>query len=316
MTGFSLAEYDPAAPRQRLHALLKVAGGFAVELSGQLTRRCPGIVISHDPERELLLAAFPEEGERHDYLRILVEVLDVYCGVPAGAVPELLETRLVAVPAENNAPPPPFSRNIRLLTEPAALDAGEPGLVLGHGTSFGSGRHPSTRLAMAALDRLAEGGAPFPSRVLDVGCGSGILALACGLLGAAEVLGIDIDAGALAVAANNAEVNRLGGRVRFSGQPLAEVVGPYDLLVANVTGAVMSGMAGDFARLLGSGGWLVISGLQGRQLGEVGEILGELGFAVVEQFRAEPWRGGLFRHRSDWVDAPDRTDQADRSDQA
>lgn len=296
MTGFSLAEYDPTAPRQQLHALLKVAGAEAAALSARLRGLCPGVAVSHDPERELLMVAFPEEGERPDLLRILVEVLDVYSGAPSGTAPELLETRLVALPGEAGSSPP-FSRYLRLVTEPSAVVPGEPCLLVEHGTSFGSGRHPSTRLAMAALDRLTLSAAAFPGRVLDVGCGSGILALACGLLGAREVLGVDIDTGALQVAAGNAGANGLADRVRFSARPLAELVGPYDLLVANVTGAVMGGMVGEFARLVRPGGWLVVSGLQGRQLGEMGEVLGRLGFAEIEQFSEEPWRAGLLQLR-------------------
>jgi ribosomal protein L11 methylase PrmA len=294
MSNISLAEYDPAAPRQQLHALLKAGPDDIAGLAERLRHLCPGVVVNLDSERGLLLVAFPEEGERAGFLRALVEVLDVYSGAPAGMAPELLETRLVAVPGENG-PPSPFSRHFRLLSDPAGLLPGEAGLVLAHGTSFGSGRHPSTRLAMAALDRLGEGEAPFPARVLDVGCGSGILALACGLLGARAVLGVDIDAGSLAVAAENALANGLADRVGFSAQPLAELATPYDLLAANVTGAVMGGMVGEFARLVCPGGWLVISGLQGRQLGEMGEILGGLGFVEVEVFSDGPWRAGLLR---------------------
>lgn len=294
MSGITLAEYDPASPRQQLHALLKASGGFVAELSGQLARLCPGIVVSQDSGRELLLIAFPEDGEPAAFLRVLVEVLDIYSGSPAGTAPELLETRLVAVSGADE-PKRPFSRFFRLVSEPAEVRPGESCLVLEHGTSFGSGRHPSTRLAMAALDRVAESAAPFPARVLDVGCGSGILALACGVLGAREVLGVDIDTGALAVAAGNAGANNLADRVCFSAKPLAGLSEPYDLLLANVTGAVMGGMVEEFARLVCPWGWLVISGLQGRQLGEMVEILGRLGFVEVESFSEGPWRAGLLQ---------------------
>lgn len=294
MAGITLAEYNPAATRQQLHALLKGEGAAIAELSERLRRECPGIVLSHDPEPGLLLAAFPEEGDRALFLRILVAALDAYSGLPSGTAPELLETRLVAVVGDN-LPTPPFSRFFRLLTDPVGILPGEPHLLLAHGTSFGSGHHPSTRLAMVALEQLVGGADAFPARVLDVGCGSGILALACGVLGAREVLGVDIDAGALTVAANNAAVNQLAERVHFSAHALSELSGPYDLLVANVTGAVMSGMVADFARLLETGGWLVLSGLQGRQLEEMVGIFAARGFGVVAQFSEEPWRAGLFR---------------------
>lgn len=295
MSTISLAEYDPAAPRQQLHALLKVPAALVAGLRGRLARLCPGVAVSHDPEGGLLLLAFPEEGDRAGYLRSLAAALDDYAGAPAGLAPELLETRLVAIP--DGSPARRFSRLLRLAEETAAPGDRRACLHLEHGTSFGSGRHPSTRLAMAALERLAEGEALFPPRVLDVGCGSGILALACGLLGAREVVGVDIDREALAVAVNNARANRLLDRVRFLAHPLAGLAGPYDLLAANVSGAVMSGMLGEFVRLVGPGGWLVISGLQGRQLGEMVETLGGSGFVELERFREGPWRAGLLQYR-------------------
>lgn len=295
MSGISLTEYDPAAPRHQLLALLKTAGSFVAELRDHLERLCPGVELRHDPGHELLLVTFPEEGDRAGFLRILIKVLDVYAGAPPGAAPELLETRLVAIPAESGGRPP-FSRCLRLADEAVLPGDSRPLLLLAHGTSFGSGRHPSTRLVMAALDRLAESEAAFPARALDVGCGSGILALACGRLGARAVLGVDIDSEALALAAGNTEANRLAERVRFSAQPLAELSGVCDLLVANVSGAVMSGMLGEFARLVRPGGWLVVSGLQGRQLGEMAEALGGLGFAETEVFSEGPWRAGLLQY--------------------
>jgi len=296
MSGIVLAEYDPVAPRQQFCALLKIDGAMLDQLRVGLARGCPGVVISHDPGQGLMLAAFPEDGDRLEWLRVLAAALDAYVGAPAGTAPELLETRLVAVDCDSE-PALPFSRFFTLLQVPPRPGREEPCLVMSHGTSFGSGRHPSTRLAMAALDRLAERAGMFPARVLDVGCGSGILSLACGILGAREVLGIDIDAGALVVAAANAASNRLSDRVRFSGERLAELTGRYDLLVANVTGAVMCGMVTDFARLASPRGWLVVSGLQGRQFEEMVELLAGLGFAVVARFADLPWRAGLLRFR-------------------
>ena len=69
MTGITLAEYNPAAARQQLHALLKVEGAVGVELSERLRLNCPGIVLSPDLEQGLLLATFPEAGDRAVFLR-------------------------------------------------------------------------------------------------------------------------------------------------------------------------------------------------------------------------------------------------------
>jgi SAM-dependent methyltransferase len=295
MNGFRLPEYDPAAARQQLHALLRLPAGLVPEFGELLRSGCPDLVLNFRSDQNTMLAVFPAGGDCRDYLTLLGTALDALAGA-SGAGPELLETRLAA-PAGEGRPEAEFSRHIRLLDREAKVAAGEFGLRLEHGTSFGSGRHPSTRLAMRGLDRLFAEVKPFPGRLLDVGCGSGVLALAGALFGAREVLGIDIDGAALTLAAGNAAANRLAERVRFSAQLLAEVAGPYDLVVANVTGAVMGGMLADFSRLVCPGGWLMVSGLQGRQLAEMAEVLHRSGFAEVERFAEGSWRAGLFRFR-------------------
>ena len=72
------------------------------------------------------------------------------------------------------------------------------------------------------------------ARVLDVGCGSGLLSIVCARLGAEQVLGLDIDANAVALAAENAERNGAADRCRFAVTPVAEVAGQFDLVVANM----------------------------------------------------------------------------------
>jgi ribosomal protein L11 methyltransferase len=100
--------------------------------------------------------------------------------------------------------------------------------------AFGFGAHPTTRNCVAVITGLYEEGAPRPRRVLDVGCGSGLLSIACARLGAEEVLGVDIDATAVALAAENAERNGAAQRCRFELTPPGEVPGRFDLVVANL----------------------------------------------------------------------------------
>jgi ribosomal protein L11 methyltransferase len=135
----------------------------------------------------------------------------------------------------------PYARAVRagerLVVRPPWVPASPAGgvvdVVIDPGRAFGSGAHPSTRLALAALERLIGGG----ERVLDAGCGSGVLGIAALALGAADVVGVDHDPAAIAASRANATRNRIGDRFAASDGPLDEVAatdGPFDLVVANL----------------------------------------------------------------------------------
>ncbi|MEL6349126.1 MAG: 50S ribosomal protein L11 methyltransferase, partial [Myxococcota bacterium] len=118
----------------------------------------------------------------------------------------------------------------------------QPGdIVIEPGMAFGSGDHPTTRACLDSIVRHARPG----QRCLDVGCGSGILALAAARLGMVAA-GIDIDEDAIRVAKENAEQNGLNAT--FSTTPLALVDGMADLVVANVYAEVLVDLAPDLAR--------------------------------------------------------------------
>lgn len=130
-------------------------------------------------------------------------------------------------------------------------------VVLDPGRAFGSGSHESTRLAIAAL----EGVVRPDERVLDVGCGSGVLAIVACLLGAAEATGIDLEPQAIAATEANAAANGVGGRVHVSMAPLGDVPGEFDLVIANIGGRVLFDLAPDLMAHTRPGGRLVLSGI-------------------------------------------------------
>ena len=109
----------------------------------------------------------------------------------------------------------------------------------GGGIAFGFGAHPTTTVSLALLGGLYRPGGPRPSRILDVGCGSGVLGIACARLGAAEVLGVDIAPEAVAMSAENAATNGVAGVCRYQGTAAADVPGTFDLVVANLPSSVV-----------------------------------------------------------------------------
>jgi ribosomal protein L11 methyltransferase len=125
-------------------------------------------------------------------------------------------------------------------------------LVIEPGNAFGTGEHPTTRACLRAVDRHARPGATL----LDVGCGSGVLALAGAKLGM-RARGIDIDADAIAAAREAAAANGLAAA--FDTTPLAAVEGRWDLVVANVYAEVLVAMAPDILRL--SAGPIALAGI-------------------------------------------------------
>ena len=121
------------------------------------------------------------------------------------------------------------------------------------GYAFGSGSHASTRMILAELDRVP----PTGLRVLDMGCGSGILSVAAAVLGAAEVDGIDIDPEAVRATEENAAANGVGDRVRVVDAP----AGLYDLTLVNVTAAIHADIGPAAAAATRAGGTILIAGL-------------------------------------------------------
>jgi ribosomal protein L11 methyltransferase len=140
-------------------------------------------------------------------------------------------------------------------------------LTLDAGLAFGSGEHGSTRGCLRALEKLAW---RRPHRILDLGTGSGILAMAAAHLLRTPVLAVDIEPWSVQVARQNAVLNRLGRLVRCQladgwHNPAISRAGPYDLVFANILARPLCAMARELARHLAPGGSAILSGLQKNQ---------------------------------------------------
>jgi ribosomal protein L11 methyltransferase len=137
-------------------------------------------------------------------------------------------------------------------------------VALDPGLAFGTGTHPSTALCLTWLDaHLAPDG-----RVIDYGCGSGVLALAAAKLGAAEVHCFDIDPQALSAARANSEANGLAARVQVHEHADA-LPQAADLLLANILSGPLSELAPRFATLVRPGGQVVLAGLMQHEVADV-----------------------------------------------
>jgi ribosomal protein L11 methyltransferase len=122
---------------------------------------------------------------------------------------------------------------------------GEVVIALDPGMAFGTGLHPTTRLCLAGLERWADDGLLDGARVLDVGCGSGILSLAAARLGARSVLGVDTDPIAVQATLANARRNRLARRIQGARGSLPVPGGPFDLVLANLIASLLVSLAAE-----------------------------------------------------------------------
>ena len=166
-------------------------------------------------------------------------------------------------------------------------DSGAPAVVeIDPGGAFGAGTHPSTRLLATWLAGEVIGG----ERVLDVGCGSGVLALVAARLGAAEAVGIDIGPAAVSAAQANARRNGLDGVASFSTALVgSSELGTFDVVVANITADVLMPLAGDVAARVAPGGQLAVSGISAAQTSSVAAAYRPHGIELADPVRLDDW---------------------------
>ena len=163
----------------------------------------------------------------------------------------------------------PLKFGRRLWVCPAGQRPDEPAAVvleLDPGLAFGTGTHATTALCLDWLDGAIRGG----ERLLDYGCGSGILALAALKLGAERACAFDIDPQALLATRENAEKNGLRGRIDIA-ERAADITGGFDVVLANILSGPLIGLAPDLARRADPGGALVLAGMLSAQAGEVAQ---------------------------------------------
>ena len=178
----------------------------------------------------------------------------------------------------------PLQISRRLWIVPSWHDAPDPdaiNIVLDPGLAFGTGSHPTTFLCLDWLDRYLQPG----TRVIDYGCGSGILAIAAVKLGAVDVIGVDIDAQALQASRYNAQEN--GVKVRFVDTDAPDLEAA-DVVLANILSGPLRVLAPLLAGLTRSGGYMVLSGILEAQASELMSIY-EQWFEMQPPVNREGW---------------------------
>lgn len=242
------------------------------------------------------------DGGRAELRTVLADD-DVVATGRLGKLPAGWQVRFVEVderPAETWRE---FARPVevsdRLVIRPAWLpivglpSVGRPGVLevsIEPGGSFGLGDHPTTRLSAAAVDRVVRD----DDLVLDVGCGSGVLAIVAALRGAASVVAIDVAEPARTATLANAAANGVE-LAEVSTRPIAAVAGVFDLVVANILAPALVAMADDLRRVTAPDGHLIVSGLLAERDDEVVEALRPM--RVVDRTVLDGWSAVVLAHQ-------------------
>ena len=229
---------------------------------------------------------------------LLANVLSAAAGKADIAIPDIQCLPLPDMDwlAENRKSFPPV-RIGRFFIHPSHYDGPPPAnrlrLELDATTAFGTGEHATTRGCLLALQDLQRH--LCPNRVLDLGCGTGILAMAAARLWpTTAILASDIDTAAVQVARRNLRNNRLARSVETVccngvGHPALRKAGPYDLIIANILAGPLRRMARDLTKHGLPGGFIILSGLLEAQEAMVLSAYRLQGFCLVRRFRDEGW---------------------------
>lgn len=153
------------------------------------------------------------------------------------------------------------------------------------GLAFGTGKHETTRLCMEALERYVKGG----ERVLDVGCGSGILGIAAVLLGADSAFGVDIDETAVRTANENAQVNHVDDKMTaIAGDLVDKVTEKYDIVVANIVADAIIALSASVTSFMTDDAVYIVSGIIDTRADDVKNAI-KRHFEIVEENTYHGW---------------------------
>lgn len=257
------------------------------------------------PNKPVLLHAYvPMDGKQEDTIQRIAEGLWHFTSLGQHFVGELQRRTVNEEDWANAWKEYYYVTHIgqRLVIRPSWREyepkEGEVMLTLDPGMAFGTGLHPTTRMCLEQLEKRVHSG----MRVLDVGTGSGILAIAAAKLGAASVYAIDNSSVAVESARANAEMNGLSEPIQVVLGVLDEVeaarmAGQYDLVVANIIAHIIGSIAQQLAQTLAPDGLLVVSGIIEARRADAEQPLLAAGLELVEQCMIEDWLALVYRRK-------------------
>ncbi len=244
----------------------------------------------------------PEDSQGAETLRMVKELLSRMKSEDTEKVYGRLEAELSGICEEDWANNwkqyfKPFCVGEKLYIKPSWEEGSCPDgrtiLEIDPASSFGTGQHHTTRLCLELLENEVSEG----TKLLDLGCGSGILFIAGMLLGAEKAFAVDIEENASRIAKENAEKNALDeekyticcGNILSDSELVEEIGTGYDIICANIVADVLKAMAPIFPKFLRENGTLIISGIISERKDEVVDTVVANGFEVIEEKEKEGW---------------------------
>ncbi len=203
---------------------------------------------------------------------------------------------------------PSFNRPVRIserivLKPPEKAYQVHPGDIvidIASGAAFGTGTHPTTCLVLRALDRLFRREAEMlpsgPLAGLDIGTGSGILAIALAHLGVQEVVGNDIDPCAISEARRNVSINNVAEQVYITDRPFEELGTTFSIILANLAAPTLKNLSSAVAKKTVRGGVVIISGFKKDLLMSLTRTYSECGLALVREATERNWACMVLRN--------------------
>ena len=280
------------------HEAVDAVSNFLLELGST------GIVEGdHDPAKPLpltttVLAYFPAEISGPDVYAALEHYLSQLSSLfPSFNTQDQLSAQLSQVSSEawheqwrDHFPPIQVGFSFLILppweTRPARTDRKV--IVIDPSMAFGTGHHATTQGCLEAIESLGVSYGP-PQRALDVGTGSGILAIALARLGCSEVWAIDTDPIALDETRKNLATNSITSGIHLSGETIESLPGPFPLLVANLFAKTLIDLAPMLVDAVASQGYAILSGIQVEQAAEVEAAFAAPMWQAVSRLDREEW---------------------------
>ncbi|MBI5826774.1 MAG: 50S ribosomal protein L11 methyltransferase [Deltaproteobacteria bacterium] len=184
---------------------------------------------------------------------------------------------------------------VRPTWERAQARRGDTVVEIDPGMAFGTGSHATTKMCLRAILNIMKGGGgrSRPATLLDIGTGTGVLAIAAKKLGIERAVGTEIDPVALRVARKNARIN--GVALTLTGRPVAAVRGSFDIVVANILAGSLIGLSADIRARVRIGGSLILSGILREEADKVRGAYVSLGLKARRSYLSGEWAALVFR---------------------